>query len=157
MPVTMNREAEEVSYIRGEESPICEERTSMSSADDVIEMKSLCGEIADWIVGKFAPVKARITVVMSEVSIGENRALELLRGKALRVDGWEKDNARRSVAKLRAEARRREADATVANLNRAVAYLRSTDPDGYRHDIDAMEHTLSRAGLLGRALAETTD
>jgi hypothetical protein len=67
---------------------------SMSSADDVIEMKGLVNEIADRLVGTGAKLAARAGVVIKAIGgdTTENRALELLSGRARRVDGWEKDN-----------------------------------------------------------------
>ena len=78
----------------------------MGSADDVIEMKGLANEIADRMVGEGAKLAARAGAVINAIGgITENRALEFLSGKARRVDGWEKDNARRRRAALRERER----------------------------------------------------
>lgn len=123
----------------------------MSAADDVLDMRDLCAEIAAREVGA-GPAKARISAVSRSLGIGWNRALELLNGKARRVDAWEKDNARRRVEELR----RIEAVNHINNLNRTLQYLRTTDPDGYRTHADRVERALADAGVLDRTMAETT-
>lgn len=123
----------------------------MSAADDVLDMRDLCAEIAAREAGN-GPAKARIAAVSRSLGIGWNRALEFLNGKARRVDAWEKDNARRRVEELR----RIEAVNHINNLNRTLQYLRTTDPDGYRTHIDRVERSLADAGVLDRSLVETT-
>lgn len=71
-----------------------------------------------------------------------------------RVTAKEMDHARAAIRGYRAERGRQKAAELVANLNRTVAYLRATDPDGYGPDIAVLEHVLSRAGVLDRALAD---
>lgn len=155
-------EAKEVSRKCGENSPICEERASMSAADDVLEMQGLTTEIADLLVGKGALLKERVGAVLKEINSGatepitENRALEFMKGKARRVDAWEKENAERRVAELRRREREREISRLLVNLNRTAAYLRTTDPDGHRDDVAAIERTLRLAGVLDRTLAAST-
>lgn len=83
----------------------------MSAADDVLEMKSITNELADRLVGK-VKMEARIGAVVDSIrDITSNRALEFLRGKASRVDAWEKERAKRQRDKLRSAAeRQRETD-----------------------------------------------
>jgi len=123
----------------------------MSPEADVMEMQSLCAEIADRAGA--SREKERIDAVRRQLGVGWNRALEFLRGKARRVDSWEKDHARRNIEELR----RRAAIDHIANLNRTLAYLKTTDPDGYGAHVDAMERSLVASGLLARPLAETTN
>lgn len=135
----------------------------MSSADDVLEMKSLANLIADFVVGKGALIKERVGVVLDAINkdasepITANRALEFLSGKARRILAWEKEHAKRRVAELERLEREREVRSLVANLNRTAAYLRTTDPDGHRDDVAAIEHPLALAGVLDRALVEAAD
>lgn len=131
----------------------------MSCADDVLEMQSICDELASRLTLSKA-WKDRIAALQSVFRDERgrplftwNRTYEFLCGKARRVDSWEKDFARKELRKIEAVERRREAANLVGNLNRTVAYLRSTDPDGHRHDIDAVERTLALAGVFDRALA----
>lgn len=135
----------------------------MSCADDVMEMQSICDELAGKLTlsqawkDRIAALHAVFRDDKGQPLITWNRAYEFLSGKARRVDSWEKDFARNELQKHEAAERRREAANLVGNLNRTVAYLRSTDPDGHRHDIAAIERTLGLAGVFDRALAETTD
>lgn len=124
----------------------------MSAADDVLDMRDLCAEIAAREVGS-GPAKARISAVSRSLGIGWNRALEFLNGRARRVDAWEKDNARRRVEQLR----RQEAVTHISNLNRTLAYLKTTDPDGYRSHIDSIERALAAAGVLDRPVADAAN
>ena len=125
----------------------------MSSAEDVLDMKDICAELADRVVGEGAKLTARAGVVIRTLGgeTTENRALELLKGKARRVDAWEKERAERR----RDELRRLEAINHIGNLNRTLAYLKTTDPDGYRTHIDSVERSLAMAGVLDRPLAQT--
>lgn len=151
----------EQSSIRGENSPKSMERASMSAADDVLATRTLFEELA----ARLAPKGDAARVLHRELReerdkelFSFNRVFELLKGKARRVDAWEKEYAERRLAALR----RQDAINQIANLNRTLEYLRSSDPDGYRGHIDRLEHALSRAGILDRAVAapdtdESTD
>jgi hypothetical protein len=131
----------------------------MSAEADVAEMQTLCGEIADRLAGPgAAAAKHRVYAVKDAlVEVTLNRAMEFLLAKARIIHSWEKDRARHVLRKLKEQDARAEAARLVANLNRTAAYLRSIDPDQHQHDIAALERTLSLAGVLDRALAETTD
>lgn len=136
----------------------------MTADADVREMRDLIGEFADLLTRSHRE-KDRIIAVREalprkpggEVPFSWNRTLEFLRGKARRVDAWEKELVRQEKRKLEAAERRREANRLIANLNRTVAYLRSTDPDGHRDDVAAIERTLALAGVLDRPMAERRD
>jgi len=124
----------------------------MSSADDVLEMKLISNELADRLAGAGAKLAARAGVVMKAIggTTTENRALEFLRGKARRVDGWEKDNARRRRAELRtAERRQRENE----HLHWIISELETTNPELARQLIDGLQHVVGRVGDEGGALA----
>jgi hypothetical protein len=141
-----------------ETSTKSKERSTMSAADDVLDMKDITGELADRLVGSGADIKVRVHAVLRAINTGarqsitDNRALEFLKGKARRVDAWEKENAKRQLEQLR----RSEAIEQITNLNRTLAYLRQVDPDGYGSHIAAMEHTLAAAGVLDRSVAPTS-
>jgi hypothetical protein len=145
----------ERSSTRQEFSSKNKERASMSPADDVVEMQGIANELADRLVGIGAQLQQRVGAVLKVFTvervalITDNRALEFIKGKARRVDAWEKEHAARQLEKLR----RDEAVNHVANLNRTLAYLREVDPDGYGAHIAAMEHTLAEAGVLARTVA----
>lgn len=133
-------------------NPVQEHRsgkTEMSSA----EMYSYAFEAA-----QSAPTdnwKDRVHAAARVLNLPFARAKAFYYREPRRVTAEEMDYARQAIRALRDERRQRKAAELVANLNRTVAYLRATDPDGYSADIAALEHTLSRAGLLDRALAET--
>ena|SRR5688572_12206396 len=158
MPVTMNREAEEVSLINREKSRIRVERSSMTAEADVEEMQTLCGELAE----RLAPsgsVKARVNALMGKLKLGENRVVEFLRGKARRVDSWEKDNARRVLEELREAELRRTTEQRLSWLRSTVEHLRQTDEEFHRFDVDGLERAVARLGAQDRPVGdtETTD
>lgn len=142
-----------MSQTEGESSPSRVEG-SMSPADDVIEMQGFCTEIAD-LLRLPANLKDRtneLQRLMGRDLFGWNRINEFLRGKARRVDGWEKDHARRILEQ------QREADLS-AKAVRHVAWLRSTvehfqtageELDGF--DVAGLERALARAGASRRAV-----
>lgn len=77
----------------------------MSSADDVLEMQTLSAELADRLAGRGAAAKVRIGAVANAIGVGGNRALEFIKGKARRVDAWEKEHAKRRLSELRQRER----------------------------------------------------
>jgi hypothetical protein len=144
MPVTMNREAEEVSLINREKSRQCVERSSMTAEADVNEMQTLCGELAE----RLAPsgsVKARVNALMGKLKLGENRVVEFLRGKARRVDSWEKDHARRVLEDLRrAERQQRELE-HLTWLEAEIGRHRASGSAFRGAHVDGLEHFLRLA------------
>jgi hypothetical protein len=133
----------------------------MSSADDVIEMKGLANEIADRVVGAGAKLAARAGAVISAIggNITENRALEFLSGRARRIDGWEKDNARRRLAALRERARIERENEHLAWLECEVARQRATGSGFHGPHVDGLEHflRLARGGDSALAVPETSE
>lgn len=139
-----------MSLINGEKSPIRVERSSMSAEADVLEMQSLCSQIADRLA-ESAAQKDRVRAVKSAVkkqndqgerveAFGWNRVLEFLCGKARRIDSWEKDLARETVAELKdAERRRRDLEhlewleSEIARHRAAGEELRGPHIDGLLH------------------------
>jgi hypothetical protein len=130
----------------------------MSPETDVAEMEIICGDLADRLaVGTGA--KARIKAVADALGIGWNRSLELLRGKARRVDGYEKDHARRKLEELKEAELRRTTESRLAWLRSTVEHLRQTDEEFHRFDVDGLERAVSRMGALGGPVGdpETSD
>jgi len=127
-----------------------------SSAADVAEMKALCAEIA--LREAASPHdKDRIAAIQNAIGVGWNRALELLIGRARRIDSWEKDLARDRVAELKRAEQQRRVAGHVDFLNRQLAYLKASDPDLYGPHIDRVERGLAAAGVLDCPLAEADD
>lgn len=126
----------------------------MDAASDVLEMKELCGEIADRSAISHH-LGSRIAAVVRALrnQVTDNRAYEFLRGKALRVDGWEKDYARQERDRLRAEAERRDIARFIDRLAATRSYLETSDPDQYRPDIDALGRALDAARRAGGPVA----
>lgn len=127
----------------------------MSAAEDVLEMKSLSNQLADHLVGKGAKLAARAGAVLSAIGgdLTENRALEFLKGKARRVDGWEKDNARRRLAALRERARIERENEHLAWLECEIARQRSTGSGFHGPHVDGLEHFLRLARGADSAVA----
>ncbi len=123
----------------------------MSAADDVLEMKSLTAELADRLVGKGALLKERAGAVLKEINfeakepISENRALELMKGKARRVDAWEKENAKRRVERLRERDERERESAHLLWLECELGRLRASGEEFHGPQIDGLERVLRRA------------
>jgi hypothetical protein len=128
----------------------------MSATADVMEMKSLFEQLAEALAPsghdkeQVEAIRSEFRTEQGEYLFTWNRVLELLKGKARRVDGYEKDAARERIERLR----RQRAINQISNLNRTLAYLKRTDPDGYRTHIDSLERSLALAGVLGRSLAQ---
>ena len=124
----------------------------MSASSDVMEMQSLCGEIADRAVGS-GREKERIGAVSRQLGVGWNRALEFLRGKARRVDSWEKDNALRQLAELKDQERRRREAAHLLWLESEIGRLRETSEEFHGPHVDGLEHFLRLARGADSAVA----
>lgn len=120
----------------------------MSAADDVLEMRSLANRLADMLVGAGADVKVRVGAIVRAIGgrTTDNRAYELLIGKARRVDAWEMRNAERRIRQLEdAERQRRE--------NEFLDWLQSSDPDLRGPVLDRLELALRVARGGDRTLA----
>ena len=120
----------------------------MSSADDVREMKSITNELADFLVGKSADLKVRAGAVLKAINalssgeITDNRANEFLRGKARRVDAWEKENAKRQRDELREQARLAREHEHLCWLEAEIARQRATGQGFHGPHVDGLEHLL---------------
>lgn len=135
----------------------------MSSADDVLEMKELTNELADRLVGVGARMKSRIGAVLKAISNGskeqitDNRAKEFLRGEALRVDAWEKDNAKRQLADLKERERIAREHEHVLWLEREIARHRASGQGLRGPHVDGLEHLLRMARSADRTVAGADD
>ena len=131
----------------------------MSAADDVLEMKALTNELADMLVGVGARMKVRIGAVVKAVSAGaqeeitDNRAKEFLKGEALRVDSWEKDNARRQRAELKRREQEAREHAHLLWLEAEIARHRASGQGFRGPHVDGLEHLLRLARADHSAVA----
>ena len=116
----------------------------MSSADDVLEMKSLTSALADRLVGK-GPVKARVGAVADAIGVGANRALEFMKGKARRVDAWEKEHAKRRLEKLERNDELRREHEHLLWLEEQIGRHRASGEELRGPHVDALEHFLRNA------------
>lgn len=130
----------------------------MSAADDVLEMKDLSAELADRVVGKGAAVKSRIGAVAEAiVGITENRAMEFIRGKARRVDAWEKEHAKRRVAELRCAERQQREQEHFLWLEEQIGRHQASGEELRGPHIDGLQHLLRVARAAGGAVAVQAD
>lgn len=127
----------------------------MSSEADIAFMENACGRIA-----RSRGVHSRqeqVSAVMRALHVSANRAYEFLTGKARRVDGFEKDQARKILKQIEAEDELRENAAFERRLQSTLAHLKATDPDFYRADIAGLERALLRGGEVDSTLDHRGD
>ena len=128
----------------------------MSAADDILEMKGLCSQIADRLAASSDDkdrVNAVVQALMARVSW--NRAFEFLKGRARRIDSWEKDLARARLTELKRIEREREAQRTIAWLASALEGAAASGADVDRSDLAAVQRVLARIGASDSALGDT--
>lgn len=115
----------------------------MSSSNDVLEMQTICGEIADRLADS-AREKDRIGAVLRAFNyrIGWNRVLEFLRGRARRVDSWEKDHARAALADIKRAERQRRDHEHLAWLREQIDRAKASGEEFHGAHIDGLEHFL---------------
>jgi hypothetical protein len=96
-----------------EKSTTAMEHASMSAADDVYETQTLFEQLAERLAPK-ADDKEAVGILHKELRHRDdeplftwNRVFELLKGRARRVDAWEKEFAKRRIAEFREAERRR--------------------------------------------------
>ncbi|KKB80807.1 hypothetical protein VW35_00940 [Devosia soli] len=125
----------------------------MSAADDIYEMKSLCEQIAGRLATSSSD-KDRVTAIYEalKAKVTWNRAFEFLKGKARRIDSWEKDLARAKLQELKRLERERQALQHVAWLQSIRSQAEEAGSDMDRADLAAVERVLSRIGVLDRPL-----
>lgn len=93
------------------------------------------------MVGKVKQA-ARIGAVMRAIGVGENRASELLSGRARRIDAWEKEKAKADVEKLRERERLARENEHLGWLECEIARLRATGEEFHGEHVDALVHLL---------------
>jgi hypothetical protein len=134
----------EHSPIIREKSKNATERPSMSAADDVIEMKGICNELADRIAGIGAQMQTRVTAVLRAINteatqpISGNRALEFLKGRARIVQAWEKDNAKRQLEEIKERERTARDNAHLAWLECEIARHRAAGTEFRGAHVDGL-------------------
>lgn len=115
----------------------------MSAASDVLEMQELCSEIAD-LSAVTHHMKSRVTAVVKALHerVTDNRAYEFLRGKALRVDSWEKDLARLERDRLRAASRAVRHAEHLAWLESQIGRFEASGEEHVGPHVDGLVHFL---------------
>lgn len=124
----------------------------MSPEADVAFMEDACVRIADARSGS-ASMKRKIDAVMRALRVTENRAYEFLKGKARRVDGYEKDRARQVIAEIEAENARRKEQEHIEWLRSTYEHLREEDAGVDSKEVVRLEHLLRKLGALSGAVA----
>lgn len=130
----------------------------MTAASDVLEMQELCGEIADRSAATHH-LKIRVAAVVEAFrnQVTDNRAYEFLRGKALRVDSWEKDVARQVRDRLRAKSRAEKHRAHLEWLESQIGRFRASGEELHGPHIDGLVDLLRMARAEAGAVAVPTD
>ena len=125
----------------------------MSAADDIFEMKSLCEQIAGRLSAS-SDDKDRVKAIYEalKAKVSWNRSFEFLKGKARRIDSWEKDLARATLQDLKRAERDRQTLHHIAWLRSIHEGASEAGADLDRADLAALERVLSRIGALDSAL-----
>lgn len=121
----------------------------MSPEADVLEMQSVLEQIADFLAPRGTD-QARATAIQRDFVTPDrkpmftwNRAFELLKGRARRVDGFEKETAKRRLAKLQEDRSDavRESQENYRVLEARIAQLEALyeriDPEQVREQVAA--------------------
>lgn len=119
----------------------------MSPEADVAFMESACVRIAD-ARAMGASVKQKIGILVRLLQISENRAYEFYKGKARRVDGFEKDRAREVLAAIEAENARRKEQEHIEWLRSTYEQMAEGDSGVDSHEVVRLEHLLRKLGAL---------
>jgi len=123
----------------------------MSPAEDVREMQSITVELAERLVGAGAQLQKQVSAVVKAFTvervklISDNRALEFIKGKARRVDAWEREHAARQLEELRERERIARDSAHFAWLEGEIARHRVSGTEHRGSHVLALEHLLQRA------------
>jgi len=129
----------------------------MSPADDVAQMQDFCTEIAD-LLRLPANIKTRTNELhrlFGRDVFGWNRINEFLRGRARRVDGWEKDYVRGILEQQREADLRAKAESHVAWLRSTVEQVREAGEELDGFDVAGLERALARVGARHRAVGHS--
>lgn len=115
------------------------EAASLNRADDVREMASLMQEVF-WR----GTIGARLLEAERTLGWGANRVLELFKGKAVRVDAFEKERVRAIKAERDLKAARELHNAFKAETERLAAFFAAQDEDFHRPEIEARRSVMGR-------------
>ncbi len=131
----------------------------MSAADDVAEMQTLAGFIADKL-GASTKNKDRTKALYDALNpnarrdelVSWNRCFEFLTGRARLVQSWEKDLAREKRKAIETAERERRNREHIEWLRFVHEQAAADGADMDRADIAALERVLSRVGALDSAM-----
>lgn len=135
----------------------------MSAADDVAEMQTLAGFIADKL-GASTKNKDRTNTLHAAFNpdlrrgdelISWNRCFEFLTGRARTVQSWEKDLARAKREAIEAADRQRRTREHIEWLHFVHQQATESGADVDRAEIAALERVLSRVGALDSAVGNS--
>lgn len=134
----------------------------MNAADDVREMESITNQIADRLVGIGAQLQVRVSAVTRLFNAGTavfsgNRVFEFLKGRAKRVDAWERDYAARQLHDLKERERAERDAAHFAWLEGEIARHRVSGTEHRGAHVVALEHLLRVARAEAGVPAEDHD
>lgn len=131
----------------------------MSAADDVAEMQTIAGFIADKLSASKKNkdrTKALYDALNPKANRDElvswNRCFEFLTGRARLVQSWEKDLARDKRKAIETAERNRRTREHIEWLRFIHEQAAADGADMDRADIAALERVLSRVGGLDRAV-----
>jgi hypothetical protein len=136
------------------------ENSPMSAADDVAEMQTLAGFIADKLSAS-TKNKDRTNALHASLNpdlrrgkelISWNRCFEFLTGRARLVQSWEKDLAREKRKAIEATERDRRNREHIEWLRFVHQQAAADGADMDRADFAALERVLSRVGALDSAV-----
>lgn len=134
----------------------------MSAADDVAEMQTLAGFIADKLAASTKNkdrTKALYDALNPNSHRGElvswNRCFEFLTGRARLVQSWEKDLAREKRKAIEATERDRRNREHIEWLRFVHQQAAADGADMDRAEIAALERVLSRVGALDSAMGNS--
>lgn len=131
----------------------------MSAADDVADMQTLAGFIADKL-GASTKNKDRTKALYDALNpnahrdelVSWNRCFEFLTGRARLVQSWEKDLAREKRKVIETAERERRNREHVEWLRFVHEQAAENGADMDRSDLAALERVLSRVGALDSAV-----
>lgn len=131
----------------------------MSAADDVAEMQTLAGFIADKL-GASPKNKDRTKALYDALNpnshrdelVSWNRCFEFLTGRARLVQSWEKDLAREKRNAIETAQRERRNREHIEWLRFVHQQAAQDGADMDRADLAVLERVLSRVGALDSAM-----
>jgi hypothetical protein len=154
-PINMAEQERYVSPVNLDQSPATVENSSMSAADDVMEMRGLVGGIAELLTpsrlekDRIAAVRGVFRDSSGRFLVSWNRTLEFLRGRARQVQNWEMRYAANKLSELRRLERQRREHDHLTWLDELI----SSDPALRGRSAADLQHLLRRDREEDRAMA----